>query len=345
MKRVSSATGGNPFDPGSSRPAGTPADRAGGSRTSNNPFLRSRRESTAGAQSSSVPTYQNAATQTQAAPSVASPTSAASPAQSVDGRSDASSVAEGVAVLNRLRQSFPALLMHASETSPRHIHPVDDVRMFMEHALDEASGQIDRLLERQGLRADLRAPMLAGLRQEFHHAFEQAARTFNDSWFAEVETHSGAHTDTETEPLLGHREASRAASTRASSPQGNASANQAAPAAQAPITAGRSGPGDAPDPVTQRLLDMGMSEQRVRELTSGMREISALQRRETAPAAMQTSAAAVPDAPTLSRAQTLDPGSLEDRLAGRGMSLQQARETAETFRAMVALARSSEQDR
>ena len=344
MKRVSSAPVGNPFDPGSSRPAGSPADRTGGSRTSNNPFLRSRRESTAGAQSSSVPTYQHAATQTHASLSVPSPTSS-SPTQSVDGRSDASSVAEAVAVLNRLRQSFPALLMHASETSPRHIHPVDDVRMFMEHALDEASGQVDRLLERQGLRADLRAPMLAGLRQEFHQAFEQAARTFNDSWFAEVETHSGAHTDTETEPLLGHREASPAASTRASSPQGNASANQAAPAAQAPITAGRSGPGDAPDRVTQRLLDMGMSEQRVRQLTNDLREVSTLQRRETAPAAMQTSATAVPDAPTLPRAQTLDPGSLEDRLAERGMSLQQARETATAFRAMVAEARPSEQDR
>lgn len=343
MKRVSSAPVNTSYDPGSSRTAGTGDNRPAGPNRSNNPFLRSRRESTTGEPSSVGPAYQHAATQTDTAQSVHSPASVTAAARTGDAHEAPPSVTEAVSVLNRLRQSFPALLDQATEV--RHIAPVDNVRMFVDRALADATGQIDQLLQQQGLRADLRAPMVEALKREVHQAFDEAARTFDDARHGRIETHSGYTTDVETQALLGHQEASRAASTRAASPQSDISASQAARPAESRAPSETRASEATVDPLAQVLRDRGVDEQRAAQLASGLRHMSALQRRETAPAAMQTlqppSDAAPPDASAPSRARTFDPDSLEARLANRGgMSEADARRTADAFRAMANLRRS-----
>ena len=344
MKRVSSPTGSAQHNAaGRSSPAEASAHRPVSSSTSNSPFLRSRRERTAGEPPSVGPTYQHAATQTDAPRSPSSPTAATSATPAGHGHEAPSSVAAAATALNRLRQSFPARLDQATDVPSD--QRVAHVRASVDGVLADATGQIDHLLQQQGLRADLRTPMVEALKREVHQAFDQAARAFNDARHGRVETHSGYSTDVETQALLGHQEVSRAASTRTASALSDISASQVARSDESrPPSETRASEASA-DPLTQVLRDRGVDEQRAAQLANGLRHMAALQRRETAPAAMQTlqppSDAASPDAPAPSRARTFDPDSLEATLVNRSrMSEADARRVAEAFRAMASLGRS-----
>jgi hypothetical protein len=299
---------------------------------SNNPFLRSRREKAAGEQPSAVPTYQHAATQTEATPIVPSSPSATAAAPTGDAPGAASSVAEAILTLNRLRQSFPALLDQAVDVP--HIHPVDNVRTFVDRVLGDASSQIDMLLLRQGLRADLRAPMIAALQQEVHQAFDQAARTFRDTWLDEVETHSNVSPEQETQPLLGHSgEASRAPSRRSTSPLSSASN---AEAVNPPASGtGHETPPRGNDLLFRILVERGLPPQQARQVAG---DFSArLERAETAPAQLESARRSGTDRPESSRASSAgrpgEPNLLETTLRNRGMSEQEARATVRNLQA------------
>lgn len=332
MKRVSSPTGGAQYNAaGASSPAQSRPQRTAASSTSNNPFLRSRSDRAATEQAATRPAYQHAATQTEATPIVPS-SSATAAAPTVDATEAGSSVAEAVLTLNRLRQSFPALLDQAADVP--HIHPVDNVRASMDRALADASRQIDMLLLGQGLRADLRAPMIAALQQEVRQAFDQAARTFRDAWFDDVETHSNVVPEQETQPLLGHSgEASRAPSRRSASPLSGASN---AEAVNPPASGtGHETPPRGNDLLFRTLVQRGLPPQQARQVAGDFS--ATLERAETAPAQLESAPRSGSDRPGSSRASSAggpgEPNLLETTLRNRGMSEQEARATVRNLQA------------